>query len=241
MNDFIEMKRSETTLEGTEPIYERVCKAFNNLVRLNRETIMEGALPSFRHQLSILPRLGTIGKNYRPSGVALIGINPGNGEGRSEIEFEVRDKLLVTAFDDFKRNPDFENLNNLMEAELRDMEFWHLDWAISGTLERLNLCMEDIAFTNVIPFSTRRSSDIKTGEWIKAVDQYLSIWLASVDPGLVIWLGKIAYDKTQKYLHAANFKSIVVDRRLNWSFEERFHDLESYLVQGCESSRHGTH
>jgi hypothetical protein len=38
-----------------------------------------------------------------------------------------------------------------MDYEQRDMLTWALDWAISGTLERLGSTIDDVVFLNVIP------------------------------------------------------------------------------------------
>jgi len=203
----------------------------HKISKLERSQVFKGPLPNTRQDIAVLPRLGIIGSNYKKKGVALIGINPGSGEGRPEEVFTDRDTSLKKAFRNFQLKGDLPTFQILNQTELNDMQYWPLDWAIQGALQRLNLQLEDIAFTNVIPFSTKNSARIRESEWRDAVHKYLSKWLSSVEPSLVIWLGKSAYDKALKYINNPEFKSYVVDRRRNWTLEERFRDLDSMLVE----------
>jgi hypothetical protein len=125
---------------------QNLCENFHKLSKLERSQIFKGALPSTRQDIAVLPRLGIIGSNYKKKGVALIGINPGSGEGRPEEAFTDRDTSLKKAFRNFQLEGDLPAFQILNQTELTDMQYWPLDWAIQGALRRLSLQLSDTAF-----------------------------------------------------------------------------------------------
>jgi hypothetical protein len=192
--------------------------------------------PTFRKELGSLCRINYIGSRFRPGGIALIGHSSGSGEKRGEQFFAERDGRLVPKMKAFRDSGSPEALADLMEEEGRETQCWRLWWAISGSLSRLGCDFEELAITNLLPFTvydaerpTLRRSSCPT--WPKAVRHYLHPWLEAIRAGIVIWLGKDGYTEAKRHWPAVPADA-VVNRARNLSQAERFRDVEEKIASG---------
>lgn len=185
--------------------------------------------PVIRKTFSRYPRPGFVGENYSKSRVVLVGINPGSGEGRAEEEFNDRDKELGKFLKAFKQAGSNQNWDALMRAEGMDMKYYKLDWAIRGALERLGLTRDEIAFINVVPFSTQKPSHINAVAWESSIYNHFLPLIEALNPKRTVWLGKTAHDKFTKYSDKKLQNSVVVNRQRNKPMSERFMELEKAI------------
>jgi hypothetical protein len=124
-----------------------------------------------------------------------------------------------------------------MEEEGRETQCWRLWWAINGTISRLGCDLEQIAITNLLPFTVydgERSMLARSscGTWPKAVRHFLYPWLAATRAGTVIWLGKDGYRKAKDHWSAVPADA-VVNRARHLSEAGKFKDLDEKIASGA--------
>jgi hypothetical protein len=192
------------------------------------------AEPTFRRDLGMLCRINYIGPRFRRGGVAMIGHSSGSGEKRGEEAFAARDSTLVPQMRAFRESGSSQALADLMDAEGRETRCWRLWWAIEGTISRLGCDFDEIAITNVLPFTvydaegpTLRRSDCPT--WRKAVRDFLQPWLRATGAGTVIWLGKRAYKKASHHWPDVPAHA-VIDRDRGITRAQAFEDLDEKIA-----------
>lgn len=214
-------------------MWENVIQAMHGSANLTRDRIwapLPPYLPTVRREFAMWPRPGFVGRNWRPGGWVLVGANPGSTEGRDPSIFAQGDATHIEFLRAFARSPSEPTFRNLMDYEQRDMLTWALDWAISGTLERLGSTIDDVVFLNVIPFSTRDSPPKTSPAWRNASLLHFAPILAALEPQGVVWLGKAAADRARPHLCLPRaIKSATVSRQRDLNMAIRFSHLSRLL------------
>lgn len=214
-------------------MWENVIQAMHGSANLTRERIwapLPPYIPTVRREFAMWPRPGFVGRDWRPGGWVLVGANPGSTEGRDPSIYAKGDATHIEFLRAFARAPSEPSFHNLMDYEQRDIVSWSLDWAISGTLERLGSAMDDVAILNVIPFSTKEAPPKTSPAWRNASSLHFARVLAALEPQGVVWLGKAAVDRTRPHLRLPRgTKSATVSRQRDLDMATRFRDLSRVL------------
>lgn len=240
-------------MPGSETIMDRTAvSTFGGFAKLSRKSVMgrydDAYETRYREMMATRPTiarepwLGMIGPRYKRGGVALIGINGGLGDSQHRLMMsDGPDILLAQATQSLRENPTLKSLNAYFEASIKDVRAWGADSrffseTICGSLDRLRVQIEDVAYANVIPFRTSDAGALSARKfdviWEISCREFLNPWLKVISPSLVIWLGKTAFDKSRQYLIDLPV-SVVVSRRRDLRLDEKFAELDKYVDALC--------
>ncbi|MGH8457599.1 MAG: hypothetical protein ACRETE_11470, partial [Stenotrophobium sp.] len=137
------------------------------------------------------PQFGYVGAEYLRTRVLLLGINPGNGK-----ETETRsptDARMMPALIHFAQNPTQENFTKAQQAYKAECQTWHI-WNrhCRDVIGAGKLSLEEIAYSNCLPWRTGSNSAFSDAVAKKAATLYASPLIEELQPTVVIALGKTA-------------------------------------------------
>ena len=137
------------------------------------------------------PQFGYVGDEYQRTRVLLLGINPGNGP-----ETKVRsptDARMMPALIQFAQNPTPENFTKAQHAYKAECQTWHI-WNnhCSEVIGAGKLSLEEIAYSNCLPWRTGSNSAFGDVVAEKAATLYAHPLIEELQPTVVIALGKTA-------------------------------------------------
>lgn len=140
----------------------------------------------------LLPQFGYVGTRYIESRVLLLGINPGNGP-KPRRERSQGDQIAIPALQEFveKRTPE-----TFLAAQCAYRRVCQ-GWAIWGRqcdelLRAGGLEMEDVAFTNALPWRTASQSAFSPAIARRAGLNYAGPVVRELKPRLIVAVGKKA-------------------------------------------------
>jgi hypothetical protein len=188
----------------------------------------------------LTPQFGYVGHGYTSTRVLLLGINPGNG--RETISRTATDERMMPTLIHFAQDPSPENFKSAQQAYQAECSTWHI-WRrhcaeITGA-GRLSL--DDIAYSNALPWRTGSESNFGDSVAAKAATLYTHPLIDELRPSVVICLGKraaaIVRIGDRKLPHVivwnraqAATPSVLLDRRR--AAEEVFAILERHRSMG---------
>jgi hypothetical protein len=203
--------------------------ALHNSAKLTREEIWSPEAPyrpSVRQDFAALPFLGFVGRSFVAGGVVLVA---SNGNSKEEVDFskhESHDLEYIRLLNNFRNDPSTVQCQDLMEFVERDMKIWSLASTIQRVMDRLDVTMDEMAFLNAIPFSTKESPSGTCPAWANSVKLHLQPIVTVLKPSKVIWLGKAASDRAGRLLSYTPSKGYrIVSRQRNLSWAERLKDI----------------
>jgi hypothetical protein len=143
------------------------------------------------HRDDLTPQFGFVGKAYPSTRVLLLGINPGNG--RESITRTTTDERMMPMLIRFAQGPTPANFTAAQCAYQVECATWHI-WSrhcaeITGAGK---LSMEDIAYSNTLPWRTGSESNFDESVAERAATLYAHPLIDELEPTLVICLGKRA-------------------------------------------------
>lgn len=157
----------------------------------------------------LLPQFGYVGSQYNKRRILLLGINPGNGPRRTRSS---GDEAAMPALRDFiaKRTP--ESFVSAQKAYRSVCEGWAV-WGrqCNELLAAGDIGMEEVAFTNALPWRTATGSGFSKGIARAAARLYVGPVVKELAPRIVIAVGK----KSGEMLDYAGYltESVVVWNR----------------------------
>lgn len=157
----------------------------------------------------LLPQFGYVGTNYEGRRILLLGINPGNGPRHARNSGE---EIAMPPLNEFvaKRSP--ESFIAAQRAYRQVCQGWAV-WGrqCDALLTAGGLNMEDIAFTNALPWRTASKSAFSESIARKAAQLYAGPIVHELNPAIIVAVGK----KAAKILEYAGLlsESVVVWNR----------------------------
>jgi len=138
----------------------------------------------------LTPSFGYVGERYSPkTGVLILGINPGNG---SDVRSEA-DEQLYPALISFTENPSQKHFAEAQQAYKAACVTWPVwrrhcsEFIGAGKLE-----LEEVAYSNCLPWRTESKSGFAPSVAEKAAKLYAYPLIEELQPKLIIALGKRA-------------------------------------------------
>lgn len=195
------------------------------LARLSRRDLALRPTPH-RPLLSDLCRIGYVGPAYRRGGLLVVGHSPGTAAARGGADFAEDDQKLADTYRNFISSEGLEDFQRLMELEAELMKKWPF-WRrfISKALDHCGCLLDEIAFTNVVPFPVDHSRQVLVGMAERARRKFFGPWVRELAPKAVIWLGKAAKDDGAGAPFELPTYQWTVDRRRGVSEEVAFREL----------------
>jgi hypothetical protein len=186
----------------------RLAIVWKNILRLSHQGFFDGfahAAIDREHGHDKLPQPGYVGRSYRPSGLVLMGQNPGNGKDGMTPPDERQYRLLYDLRDansSSKRLKAYRSLMITLETEV--MVTWKIVRnVVTPLLDELELTFDKIAYLNLMKFRTvdnHPPNTLYNRSWPQTVEQ-----LNALSPGLVVALGAGTHDKfVNRYTGSAN-------------------------------------
>lgn len=138
----------------------------------------------------LLPQFGFVGSRYNVRRILLLGINPGNGPRK---ERNSGDKIALPALASFVGNPTPDAFVVAQRAYKQVCQ----GWAVWGRqcdilLRDCGLGLEDIAFTNALPWRTASQSAFSRSIACKTAQLYAGPVVRELEPSIIIAVGKKA-------------------------------------------------
>ena len=135
-----------------------------------------------------LPQFGYVGSGYSRSGILLLGINPGNGPRAAR---NAGDEAVMPYLSSFVEHPTPENFLLAQQAYQRSCQGWLL-WGreCNELLAAAGVSMNDIAFSNALPWRTKSESGFKVAIERRAAENYLAPLLDDLKPKVLVAVGK---------------------------------------------------
>jgi len=152
-------------------------------------------LPSGRSPVlqkdDLAPQFGYVGSRYSNARVLILGINPGNGP-RDDVRTP-EDEMMMPALHRFAAKPSPQNFEAATKAYEIQCQRWHV-WThyCAEVIGAGRLSLEDIAYSNCLPWRTGSESNFNEFVARKAVALYAFPLIAELNATLVIALGKRA-------------------------------------------------
>jgi len=140
----------------------------------------------------LLPQFGYVGASYQARRILLLGINPGNGP-RSERS--VGDRTAMPALERFVVEKTPESFSAAQVAYRSVCE----GWAVWGRqcyelLRAGGIGMEDVAFTNALPWRTASQSAFGKSIARRAASLYTRPVVNELQPKIIVAVGKKSAD-----------------------------------------------
>lgn len=137
-----------------------------------------------------LPQFGYVGSNYARRRILMLGINPGNGPRTHRSS---GDEIALPALELFARLRTAESFASAQKAYRSVCE----GWAIWGRqcyelLTAAGLDLEDVAFTNALPWRTRSKSAFSARAAAAAAEIYVQPVVEELGPKIIVAVGKRA-------------------------------------------------
>lgn len=171
--------------------YRAACRT----VELGRAAFFSGHdfdIPVAESQLigsdDLLPQFGYVGSNYSARRILFLGINPGNGPRSSR---NVGDGFQIPMLERFAAEPTVENFQRAQNAYREACQNWFIWGRECNELLALGgLRIDDIAFSNALPWRTRSEAAFgRSVERLTAV-HYVKPLLDELQPRIVVAVGK---------------------------------------------------
>lgn len=216
-------------------LQEEIAAFCSTSIRLKREEIWTDEKvyrPSVRREFSECPRLGFVGPAYQTNGCLLVGASGNSTEGQEpkavSERYERQDMAHMILQENFKNSGSKAAWQALNAFEFWDAsENWHVNWAIQGTLNKLDLKLEEIAFCNVIPFTSQEAPKRSCSAWRNGTRLFFEPLASLLSPKIVVWLGKAAFERSRAHLtKRLSEKEAVVNRSRSLNRERQFLDLD---------------
>jgi hypothetical protein len=139
----------------------------------------------------LTPQFGFVGAKYQQTRILLIGINPGNGP-KNDMRTP-RDSRMMPALVTFAHDPTKENFANASVACQTECQHWPL-WKrhCSEIIGAGKLSLDDIAYSNCLPWRTESRSNFDLKVALKAAQLYALPLIEELKPRLIVALGKRA-------------------------------------------------
>ena len=173
-------------------------KAAKAVIRAGRRAFFGSArndLPSGRSPVlrkdDLTPQFGFVGSHYADARVLILGINPGNGPSN---DFRTPgDEMMMPALRRFAADPSPQNFEAATEAYKIQCQRWHV-WKrhCAEIIGAGKLSLEDVAYSNCLPWRTGSKSNFSDFVAQNAVERYAFPFIAELNPRLVVALGKRA-------------------------------------------------
>lgn len=154
----------------------------------------EGDLPSGRsavvQQDDLVPQFGYVGHRYRDFRVLLLGINPGNGPNEAQSP---GDAMMFPVLRRFLEQPSTETFAKAQGAYRSVCEAWPL-WKrhCSQVIGAGRLSLDDIAYTNCLPWRTQSQSAFSDRVAERAVAIHVEPLIDELKPQVIVAMGKRA-------------------------------------------------
>jgi hypothetical protein len=138
----------------------------------------------------LLPQFGYVGPRYPETRVLLLGINPGNGSSNSRSR---GDEVAMPALHRFVRDRSASSFLEAQRVYQKVCESWpiwrrHCSQVIGAGL----LSMDEIAYSNCLPWRTASESAFDDTVALKAAKLYAYPLIAELNPRIIIAMGKKA-------------------------------------------------
>ena len=140
------------------------------------------------HSDDRLPQFGYVGSNYLAKRILFLGINPGNGPRENR---NVGDGFQMPMLKRFASEPTEENFLRAQKAHHDACETWFI-WGreCNELLTRGRLHMDDIAFSNALPWRTKSEAGFARSVERLAAEHYVRPLLDELQPRIVVAVGK---------------------------------------------------
>jgi hypothetical protein len=136
---------------------------------------------------------GFVGPLYRPGGLLVLGINPGNG---SSTHRSVSDSAMMPALSELERSPTEQNLVAAMQAQQAAFPTWLASVDISPMLSELGVQTDEIAYFNALPYRVEGNSAQKAfpnlNRKTDAAKHWVRPMLDVLCPGVILAHGRKA-------------------------------------------------
>ena len=152
-------------------------------------------LPSHRSRVlrkdDLTPQFGYVGARYLNTRALILGINPGNGPSNDFRTPE--DEMMMPILRRFAANPTPQNFQAATDAYQIECQRWHV-WKhhCAEIIGAGKLSLEDIAYSNCLPWRTDSQSNFSDFVARNAVELYTLPLITELNPKVVIALGKRA-------------------------------------------------
>jgi hypothetical protein len=134
-----------------------------------------------------VPQFGFVGSKYNEC-LLVIGINP--GRGRYDDRRERGDAKQMPALHSFLRRRDELSFIGAMTAYKAVCETWHVWRHCRPWMTTANLNLENIAYTNLLPYRTESKAKYSALVAKKSLDEYVIPLVTELKPKIVVALGK---------------------------------------------------
>jgi hypothetical protein len=138
----------------------------------------------------LLPQFGYVGAQFTSTRVLLLGINPGNGHGDVESE---GDKVMMPKLRAFTRTPGplaFVATQSTYRSVCEKWPVWGRHCSV--LLTQLGLSIDQIAYSNCLPWRTESQSMFANSVAERAATLYVTPLLQELQPSVVVAVGKRA-------------------------------------------------
>ena len=159
-----------------------------------REDLPRGETASGRAAIvandDLVPQFGYVGKEYVRTRVLLIGINPGNSKDDSRSR---QDEAMMPAQHAFAKGPSPEIFRKAQQAYKEVCWTWPV-WKrhCSEVIGSGKLSLEDVAYSNVLPWRTNSKSQFGESVAERAASLYAYPLVEELEPQVIIAMGKRA-------------------------------------------------
>ena len=149
------------------------------------------------HSDDRLPQFGYVGSNYLAKRILFLGINPGNGPRRTR---NVGDGFQMPMLERFVSEPTEDNFLRAQKAHHDACQTWFIWGRECNELLTLGgLHMDDIAFSNALPWRTKSEAGFARSVERLAAEHYVRPLFDELQPRIVVAVGK----KVQRILNDA--------------------------------------
>lgn len=137
-----------------------------------------------------LPQFGFVGPRFSERRVLFLGINPGNGPRSVR---NAGDERTMPTLEAFAANPTPETFQRTQNAYREVCEQWRM-WGheCSELLQAVGLSIDEVGFTNVLPWRTASTSQFHKSVSRKTASLYVGPYLEELQPRLIVAVGKKA-------------------------------------------------
>ena len=198
--------------------------------KLSRERIWHPEPPYYpktRTEFAAYARPGYVGNARSVNAPVLVGSNPYSAENSTASRWADDDREHIPLLRAFIESGSEKDFGALMNFEGAQIQRWALDWAISGSLDRLQLQLNQTSVLNVIPFSTPKAPRTASPAWKNSVALHFKPLIDALQPKLIVWLGRAAQEAVRPHFRLeAGQREVVVSRQRNLPIAERFGDLD---------------
>ncbi len=160
-----------------------------------------------------VPQPGYVGGRYENSRVLFVGQNP----GISRKKFHNQDREYADALCVLARHPTPETYGSVCAILEGIMNSWPVNMKHLPLVE-CSLCLEDIAYLNVVRCRTESDSKPSSLMIENCVSGHLGRWLDLLEPRVVVFLGKWAHDQSS---------ALAVERHIPHPYINRCRSLSS--------------